>query len=108
MLLLSQFERCRDHHSRCHHDVLVPAHVRPGYASFIADSAGLVWQMIQRPRMDDDEALRQLPAQIMELGIGTDTVAMMCDEPTSLGKRLEDRRDCGALRRRHPMAGASE
>jgi hypothetical protein len=58
--------------------------------------------------MNDDEALRHLSAQIMELGVGADTVAMMRYELASASNLLQDRPDACALQRRHPVAGARE
>jgi hypothetical protein len=82
--------------------------MRDGFASGISGTAGLVRQIVQRPRVHHDDAERLHAAQVVEFGISPNTVAMMCHEPSALRDPLHDGGNRRPLLRRHPMSGASE
>lgn len=82
--------------------------MRDGFTSRISSAAGLVRQIVQRPRVHHDDTERLHAAQVVELCIGADTVAMMCHEPSTARDPLDDGGNRRPLLRRHPMPGTGE
>jgi hypothetical protein len=106
--LLEVLEWRRDQDGRRDHDVLVAPHVRQRLAALIAHAAGLVLDVADRAGVNDDGASGVRAAEVMELGIGSDAVAVVRGE-RGTGRELGDQLcDRGALLGRHAVPRAGE